>query len=886
VAPKPDDQQRQAEAEGEAQADKGKEAEPPKGRLPQDVQPQKYTLAITIDPTKERFGGKAIIDVEMDKPRKRIWMHGRNLKVSEATVRSGDRAPMKAKWEQVTDQGVASLTVPEQVGPGEVEISISYSASFNDDLNGLYKVEEGKESYAFTQFEATSARKAFPSFDEPSFKTPFDVTLIVQKDHVAAGNTPVAEKEVLDGGLKRVRYETTKPMPTYLLAWAVGPLDVVEAEDIPSNKWRDRKIPFRGLTVKGKGDKMAYALEHHPEILEELEKYFADGYPYDKLDIVAVPDFGAGAMENVGLTTYREQFILVEEDGPEWQRRVFAGIVAHELAHQWFGNMVTMPWWNDIWLNEAFATWMGHKVVSRLYPEYKAQLSLLKSVQEAMEHDSLTSARQIRQPIESNHDIRNAFDSITYQKGAGVLQMFEKWIGEETFRDGLREYMRKHAWGTATAGDLLSALSEASGQNVTKPFKTFLMQPGLPFADVKTKCENGSAELTVEQSRYLPVGSEGDADKSWDFPMCVRYGAKGETQTSCKLVTSKQATVSLDTDSCPSWVMPNADGAGYYRFALPQKELNALMDSGWGTLGAREKLALADAVRAGFNNASIESKAVYGTLGKFAGSGIRHVEKIPMKLLKFKRDYLAPARGDKSGKQVLQRGRKLFRPAFRELGWNSSKGEKSETKLRRAAVIQFLALSMEDPRVRRKAERLGRRYVSYPGDIEIQKDAVDSNLVDTVLSVAVQEGEAEFFDALEKKLFETEDALLRGQLLRALGHAKDDELASRARALALDERLRRNEIFKPLSAQMGQAATREATWKWMKDHFEALSKRMSKGHVAYLPYLADGFCSENKASEVKSFFEGKIEEYPGGPRNLRSALETIRLCAARVSAHK
>jgi alanyl aminopeptidase len=341
----------------------------------------------------------------------------------------------------------------------------------------------GGDDYVFTQFQPIAARRAFPGFDEPSFKAPFELTLTVPHGHVAVGNSPALSEEKDPSGRRRIRFAPTPPLPTYLVAWAVGPFDVVEAP-LPPSAEREHSLPLRGLAPRGRGPELRFALDHTGPLLESLERYFASPYPFAKLDVIAVPDFGAGAMENVGAFTFRDSLLLIDPDrAPEWQRRSFANVMAHELAHSWFGNLVTMPWWDDLWLNESFATWM------------------LQQVHSAMNADSLDSARSIRQPIASDHDIANAFDGITYSKGAGVLAMFERWLGEESFRAGIRRHVEEHRFGSADADDLLQALSAASGRDVSGPFQGFLTRPGVPFLRTREVCDSAGSRLVVEQSR-------------------------------------------------------------------------------------------------------------------------------------------------------------------------------------------------------------------------------------------------------------------------------------------------------------------------------------------------------------------------------------------------
>ncbi|HYR96432.1 MAG TPA: M1 family metallopeptidase, partial [Candidatus Binatus sp.] len=456
-------------------AEPAEDAVVPLGRLPADVRPLRYRLDLQIMPAGERSSGESAIDVQLDRARSVIWMHGRELDVTDAVVERADGPAVRAKWEQADPEGVVELRLEKPVGPGKMTLRFAWSAPFEKTVLGLYRLEAGGEPYAFTQFEPILARRAFPCFDEPAFKTPFDVTLTVGGSDVAVANAPLLETEPRPDGTKRFRFATTPPLPTYLVAFAVGPLDVVDGPPLAPNAVRPRPVPFRGVTARGQENRLAYAFAHTGRMVEALETYFGIPYPYEKLDVIAVPDFGPNGMENAAAITFRESAILLDgASAPEDQRRGFAYIMAHELAHQWFGDLVTMAWWDDVWLNEAFATWMGTRIVRTVHPEYEADLGLLQAVLGAMDTDGLVSARRIRQPIQSLHDIPNAFDAITYSKGAGVLGMFERWIGEEAFQRGIQAYVGGHRFGTATADDLLQALSDASHRDVGTPFRTFL----------------------------------------------------------------------------------------------------------------------------------------------------------------------------------------------------------------------------------------------------------------------------------------------------------------------------------------------------------------------------------------------------------------------------
>ena len=852
----------------------------PHGRLPEGVTPLAYDLWLEVVPTQERFTGRATIRVRLDAPRRLIWLHGAELHVTEAEVLPEGAEGVPATWRQEDTEGTASLRLASPVGPGEVTIAITYDAPFDRQLKGLYRVDTAGRSYAFTQFEATSARYAFPCFDEPRFKTPFDLTLSVRSADRAVANTTMSEEREIGSGMKEVRFATTERLPTYLVAMAVGPLDIVEHAPIPPNSVRRRPLPLRGIARHGEGPRLAYALERTGALLADLEQYFGTEYPYDKLDIVAVPDFASGAMENAGLITFREVLLLLDPaSAPEDQRRSFAYVMAHELAHQWFGNLVTMPWWDDIWLNEAFATWMASKVIEHVYPDYHAELGRVESGHGAMRSDSLESARQIRQPIESNHDIRNAFDGITYRKGGAVLAMFERWLGEDVFRDGVREYMAAHRFGTATSDDLLDALGRVAGRDVATPFRTFLLQPGVPLLSVERLCD-GQPRLRIAQSRYFPIGAQGERARSWQIPFCYRAQIGRAVREECALITESQQEFPIE-GGCPAWVRPNASAAGSSRFALARADADALMQGGWSRLTPSERIAVADNLVAAFASGALDAGAVFPHLTRIASDSTGAVAEVPMGLVTFTRDQFFGA----DQRPVVERfADRLYRAHYRRLGFSPRRGEDSETALFRRSVISFLAFTARAADVRREAAERGRRYAGFGGDGQLHPEAVSQDLAGIVLAVAIQEGDAAFFDALLAQALASQDALFRGRAFGALSVARDAALGERALALSADTRLRVNEMSIPLEARLGQVELREGAWAWLQDHFDEVYGRVATTRAGYAPWLVAGFCDAQREREVAAFFEPRIEALPGGPRNLRGALEAIRYCAARREA--
>jgi alanyl aminopeptidase len=858
------------------------EPAPPTGRLPSDVRPLGYTLELTVLPKQERFSGRTQIAVALASPHDMIWLHGKDLHVTSVKGLAGKQT-IPGTYQQVNDDGLAALRFERALPAGESVLEIQYDAAFDKQLRGLFRVDSDGEAYAFTQFEAISARAAFPSFDEPCWKTPFDVWLTVPTDNVAASNTKIIGEEVV-ADRKRVHFARTKPLPTYLVAFAVGPLDVVEVPPLAASALRSQPIPLRGLAPKGKGALLSHALAEVAPMLTALESYFGIAYPYDKLDIVAVPDFGPGAMENAGLVTFRDWLLLIDpEHAGETQRRVSSFVLAHEFAHQWFGDLVTMHYWDDIWLNEAFATWMEYRIVGGLHPEYKAELELADDMQDAMDSDSRVSARMIRQPIKSTHDIMNAFDSITYSKGGGVIGMFERYLGRDTFQKGVQSYLRDHAFGNASTEDLLAALNASSGKDVTTPFMSFLTQVGVPLVEAQLTCATDRPpELQLHQSRYLPLGSSGSKQQTWQIPVCVRYETAGALHESCSLLTQAAGALALEGGVCPSWVTPNADGAGYYRYTLASADLEKLRGQGLRKLSPRERYTLAKALQAGFAAGGVPAKDWLGTIPAFAADPERMVATQPMGLLRSLRDHWLSA----ASIPALQRfAKQLYAPIKNRLGFREQKGEAGDVKLLRAQVLTFIADLTNDPQTRTQLARMGKQYLGIGTDSQLHADAVANDLADLAVRMLVEDGDAALWDAVYQLFIKTQDASQRGRYLRALAAVRDAR-SEKALALVLDPGLRVNEVLMPLREQLSHPRTRDAAYAWFEQNFDALSKRLSPQALAGTPWLAAAFCDQAMAERVRTFFAARIATLPGGPRSLEGVTEALTLCAAQVQAQR
>jgi alanyl aminopeptidase len=856
-------------------------------RLPSDTHPLDEAVELHIDPGQDRFSGAVDIEVELDEPRGVLWLNGKDLNVVRATVTPAGAGPIAGVWKERSDSGVASLTLAGAAPAGRAKLHFEFDAPFGKGQKGLYKTTEAGQDYVFTQFEAIAARLAFPCFDDPGFKIPYTPTLVVPAGLQAIANTREVSR-VTEGPSVRVSFASTVPLPSYLVAFAVGAFDVVSAPDLPPSSVRARPLPIRAITARGRGVDITYALAHAGAILTTLETYLGIEYPYDKLDILAVPGKG-GAMENAGAITFGERLLLFEQATASiGQRRAYAGVMAHELAHMWTGDLVTMQWWDDTWLNEAFATWLGNKAVDAWDPTLHGDMTLLRGAQGAMGVDSLVSARAIRQPIVSTHDIENAFDAITYQKGGGVLAMFEAWAGTARWRQGLHAYLTKHRFGNATADDFLDAENEATGKDIKTAFHTFLDQSGVPLLQARLACPPPRApgrevSVRLEQSRFLPVGSTGDENRIWQIPVCIRT----DSAVTCSLLSSHDGEVVLGGPSatCPAFVFPNADATGYYRFALAAQDLTALRAHGISRLSTRERVAYATSLRSAYARATTPMKDIFAAVAPLAGDGDPAVAEEPMGYVAQARDWLFD---DATLREKVEAyGRDLYAPIARKLGWVARKGELDETRTLRASVLAFLALTAQDKTVRAEATRRGLAYVGYGTDGEIHAEALDPNLVAIALAVVGEEADRPTWDAMKALFARSLDEQVRSRVLSALSSARDPTLARSARALVLDPTLRDSEIMTPLGTQLSNPATREAAWAWIKENYVAILSRLPRHHGGVgLVSMGRSFCDGLHAADVEAFFTPKIESIEGGPRTLASTLEDVRLCAARRDAQE
>jgi len=844
-------------------------AEPPGLRLSEDIRPTRYAADLTAVPARAAFSGVIDIDVILAKPAPMIWLNANDLDVRQATINSRPASVEPAGGDFIALRLPAALSA----GPARVHIAYEGRISANSDA-GLFQGDDAGTPYLFTQFESLDARRVFPCFDQPDFKTPWQLTLHIPRTDKAVANTPQVSETDEPDGMKRVVFQESKPLPSYLVAFAIGPFDVVDAGKAGRNR-----VPVRIITPRGKAHEAKYAAQVTATILQRLEDYFGVPYPYEKLDEVAIPlAFGFGAMENAALVTYGQTYLLSDPAADNISRqREYAAVAAHELAHQWFGDLVTPAWWNDIWLNEAFATWTSSKILAEWQPDWNTRLTDLEAKFGAMHSDSLASARQIRQPIESKDDISNAFDDITYEKGAAVIRMFELWAGERKFRAGVTAYLKRHAYHNATAGDFLDAIAGATTPQLKPAFQTFLDQAGIPEISASLDC-SGAPRIALSQKRYLPLGSTASHGASWQTPVCVRYDAGDGAAKECFLLDKTSAEFPLkNASSCPARISANADGGGYYISAYPGELLEKMLADKSGWSDAAERVTLLHDLRTLAEAGDARESAALAAAQTSANSPERELAAQAREIVLGARDLVPSA--------LLRNYAAFVRRAFGaravELGWSAKPDDDADTRLLRANLVPFVAQTGEDGDLQAEARHLALGWLK-------DRKGVDPEMLRAVLTTAAFGGGQDLFDRLVAELNKTQDRSERGAILAALGSFGDPKIARQALELVLDTKRDIRETARLLLGSSHDPRTAAVPFEFIKAHYDELLERLPRegdfDTGSMLLFSGRPFCDEPSRRAFVEFFQDRAPRFLGGPRNYAQVLEGIRLCEARRAA--
>ena len=837
----------------------------PVGKLTGQVQPQAYRIDLTIDPAQERFSGKTEIDAVLKTASRTIDLHWRDMAILSVEVVAGGKV-LTPSWHQLNETGVGRLTFAEAVPAGPVTFRFAYNAPFQTAPAGLFRVKVADQWYAWTQHESIDARGVFPGFDEPGFKTPFTVTLRTPPGQTAISNAP--ETGVTrEGGLDVHTFAPTLPLPTYLVAAMVGPFAVAEGT-VPPTPQRARPLPMRIVSPQPNGQKLAFALEESKTIVRLLEAYFNESFPYPKLDQITSPIM-PGAMENAGADLYNDALLVLDENATTSQKRSFGMVVSHELAHQWFGDLVTPAWWDDIWLNESFANWMGFRIGNEWRPALNIRAGAVQEGFDAMRTDALVAGRPIRQPIQTNSQIDEAFDSITYGKGGHVVAMIAGYMGDDKFRDGVRRYMAAHRYGNATSIEFFTAMAEASGDpRIVPAMQSFTDQQGVPLL---TFAKAGKG-WQVSQSRYAQLGTT-PPDTRWGIPLCLRTTAAAPQ---CQLLTEASVAISYNGKGA---MMPNVGGTGYYRFELPLREWNKLIALA-DRLPGGEAQALADSLNASFQAGRATPAQLITAARKLAAQQDSYANGTGIAALSgyAEADFL-----DAAGKAGFQRlVNSVYAPRLKQLGFDPRAGayaghEPEETQRRQQAVSQLVRKG-GDAALRTQLLAATRAYLA--GD----KQALDAAWFGAGLAVVVEEGGLGAAKALLDQGLGSTDPVFRPAALNAVDSSGQEAVGRWILSDLKDSRLRTSERQGLIGNVVSSGGTRELGWDWLKANYDSLAN--SGGGIFFasrLPGLVAGYCSVARADEVAMMLRPKLQGKTGA-LGLERSIERIRFCGVLKDA--
>lgn len=829
----------------------------PAGRLPATARPVTYRVWLDLDPRETHFTGYVEIDVELTGAATGIWMHGDGLDVTLITATAGGE-PVEATWTEVLDTGVVWVGFPKRLTGRRVTLAIDYSAPFDTSLAGLFRVESQGRWYALAKSESIQARRFLPSFDEPGMKAVFELAYTVPEGMHAIANTPEVSREIIQPGYETITFAPTRPLSTFLLSAAVGEFDRIERPPLPANAVRRFEVPLTGYTRAGKADELAFALDITPEMMRVFEEMLGQPYPYEKLDIIAAPQWPSGATELAAAITYREGRILRGPNAGPAQIRALKQIHAHEIAHMWFGNLVTPPWWDDLWLKEAFATWSEAAVLAIMEPDQNHDLAAIVHGLSAMALDSLNGVRAVAEPVDRNEDIRNAYDAITYAKGQSIIRMIDAYFGPEVLRPALGRYIARYADRKADSARFYEAISRASGQpEIGEVFRSFVTQPGVPVVTASLSCGAGKPKLALSQTRYRPIGSQIPQGGSWSVPVCVAWQDGAISGETCTLLREPRRTLEIDGAICPEMILPNAGGSGYYRFDLAAEGWQAL-SAALDNLSSAEALVTLDSAQAAFRAGTLEASDFLALLD----AGIEHPSaNVMMAALRAWEALISHL-----GAEQADAARGHLSTLLDELNLVHAPEAIS-------ALTAFRATVLQDADVRAVLVRDLQAFLAGTGEIS-------SDLYAPALRAALEEGGRPMLDAVIAAEQRLDDAVFRQAVANAVGWTSAPEDASHVFDLILDGVISQQVSLSAMQSLMGNPAHTGEVWERLQATFPAFVRVLPSQIRRSTPRLARSFCDPSVIPELEALFAGGERDLAGHERALAETKEYLTLCAA------
>ena len=830
-------------------------------RLPTTVTPERYQLKLAPDLSNWTFTGEGKIAIRVHEPVLDIVLNAAELEIQEVSLRSPDGKLLRggARFDVTNEQ--ATLSFDETVPPGSGELQIRFSGILNDKLHGFYrstyKNPDGRERrLASTQFESTDARRAFPCWDEPAFKAVFQVTLVVDQGLTAISNARIlAKNDLPEGGKTEFVFADSMKMSTYLVAFIVGEFestDPVMVGDTPLRVW----------VVAGKRHLTGFALDIGKASLEYFSRYYGIPYPGDKLDLVAIPDFASGAMENLGAITFRETALLVDaERATRAELERVADVVAHENAHMWFGDLVTMKWWNGLWLNEAFATFMEMLAVDVWKPEWRRWDSFTVSRAAAMQVDGLQSTRPIEFPVERPEEAAGMFDVLTYEKGASVLRMLEQFLGGDAFRDGIRLYLQRHKYDNAETTDLWDALEDSTTQPVRALMNTWIFQPGFPLLSVER--EPRGIRVSQRIFRYLRDGS--DQDRQWHVPIFLRAGGKAGAVDRTVLMTESEQIVEVADGA--EWVVVNAGGHGFYRVHYSSALLAALKPCWHDRLSPVERFNLVNdtwaAALAGLTPLTeyldlMEQARDDNDINVWTAviSSAHHLRRIF---------------DDVQCAGLEKRLRGLLAPAVERFGWTARNGESELESQLRGDLIGALGTVAGDRACQDRARQLLAQYEKAP-------ESVDRNLIPALVSIVAHTGSASDYDKFYGKFKTAQTPQEETRYLFALASFRAADLIERTLSLTLSGDVRTQNSPYLMRGILLNKFAREKAWSFMKARWDDMLRQYPDNSIPRMCEGIVGLVDRRLEAQAREFFSAHPVKQ--GARQIEQHLERLRVAVA------
>jgi len=816
--------------------------EPVDYRLPPEIQPTAQTIDLRLDPGTPDYSGSTVLQLEIDSDVDRIGIYQRGLNMPVIKLRSGsDERTLEAT---VGEYDINWLSDGATIPAGHYELSIEFNGKYSTDALGMHHTHFEGNDYIFTQMESMYLRRAIPSFDEPSFKIPYTLIINAPADLVVVANTPVASESTA-AGWQRVEFMATKPLSSYLIAYGVGPFDRAEIKGM--------SVPGYIYVPKGQADQLGYVLKHIAPIVKSLEEYFGAEYPFRKLDFLAVPEFAFGAMENAGLITYRAEYLTLGDHTSGGMAAYLLGTIAHEVAHMWFGDLVTMEWWNDLWLNEAFASWMDEVIVHQMYPEFESDLVLPQA--EAFSIDEGTGVKAIRKESRTEADV-NEGGYLPYVKGLTILRMLESYVGADKWQEGVRQYLEKYAWGNATEPDLWAEISAVSGVDVGKIASGYLNQPGFPLLTIDKKGR-------VSQERYLPYGLKAP-DLQWTVPLYVKYKKDGKIKEVFYLLDDKTGVIDLPKGA--DWILPDAGAEGYFRWQTDIDQFYALVND-IESLTSREKIALLDN-----SDALLRARKLSLEDYMFVLTKLLH-DPHPMVVL--------PAVG-----KVTTIGNTFVREdnaaafarfvdaelsdLFAEVGIETREGDSEALIQLRPRLVRLLGQFGSDPTVRIAAAEKADLYLE-------SADAVDSNLGLQVLTVTALNDGGDRYEKYVDAYLKSTNGRHKSNIFFSMLF-KDPAIVRKALDFSISDAVMASDASYTLATYPTFLEDHTILYEWLEANLDAFEAKIPSLQQQRLPTYMTGICNDENLGLMREFFTDRDEKYTV---SFDTQVESVSTCISR-----